>query len=431
MMEVDLLLPQLRFIQATERETLYSGAFGAGKTRAVCLKLMSRVAGRPAAREGLCRKHLVSLKATTLRTLLEPDGNLPPVLPPGTYTHNKSEKVIRVNGGGSIYYFGVGDSEDYTKLGSLNLSGCAIDEAVELSEQDWTMLRGRIRLAIDDLPIQLYGACNPGPPSHFLAVRFGLAGGHKPAPNTAAYTTRSLDNHFLPKSYLDDLSTLTGVAYDRYVEGLWRGGEGLVYDRFDRQEHVREPAEAYERYIVGQDEGYTNPACLLVIGIDGDKRLSVVEEVYRSNMLELQVIDAAKELASRYNIEAFVIDPSAAKLRAAMHAANLPVEAADNDVFSGIQKVQQRLIKQGDGLPRLTISPSCSNLLREFETYEWMGGAGSYKDQPKKENDHALDALRYATAYVDGTQVEPRFRRAVSSQPQRSAFDTERMWRTI
>lgn len=430
MPKIELLPSQLEFIRADVRECLYSGAFGAGKTRAVCLKLVSRVAGNPAAREGLCRKHLVSLKATTLRTLLEPDGKLPAVLPPGTYQHNKSERVIRVLGGGSIYYFGIGDAEDYTKIGSLNLSGCAVDEAVELSEQDWTMLRGRIRLAIDDLPLQIYGACNPGAPSHFLAVRFGLAGGHQPAKNTKAYTTRSLDNFFLPQSYLDDLATLTGVAYDRYVEGKWRGGEGLVYDRFDRQVHLRERDVKWNRVVVGQDEGYTNPATLVVVGEDSDGRLHCLDEWYKSNMLEADVIAAAQDFNTKYKPEAFLVDPSAAKLRAAMHAANLPVRAADNEVFPGIQKVQQRLGQAGDGLPRLTIGPTCENLLREFETYEWLSGSSGYKDQPKKENDHALDALRYAVTYFDGTAIEPKIRVAGSPETT-NAFDDERMWRSF
>ncbi len=163
----------------------------------------------------------LSLKATTLRTLLEPDGNLPPVLPRGTYEHNKSEKTIRVAGGGTLFYFGIGDADDYTKIGSLNLSGCAIDEAVELREEDWTMLRGRVRLDVGGLPMQIYGACNPGPPSHFLAKRFGLAGGYEAAKNCESFTTKSLDNVFLPQAYVEDLLTLTGTAKARYVLGAW------------------------------------------------------------------------------------------------------------------------------------------------------------------------------------------------------------------
>ena len=427
-MKFDLLPAQLDFIRAQQREVLYSGAFGAGKTRALCMKLVARLVGRPGAREGLARKHLVSLKATTLRTLLEQDGNLPPVLPRGTYEHNKSERVIRLLGGGTIYYFGL---DDYEKMGSLNLSGCAVDEAVELVEGDWTMLRGRIRLELDDLAMQLYGACNPGAPSHFLAVRFGLAGGHQAADNCRAIQTRSPDNFFLPQAYLDDLQSLEGVAFERYVEGKWRGGEGLVYDRFDRSVHVRQRNEEWRRIIVGQDEGYTNPAALLVVGEDGDGRLHIIEEFYKSQMLEVDVIATAKDIASRYKIESFVLDPSAAKLKAAMHQSNLDVASADNSVFPGIQKVQQRLARAGDGQPRLTVDPKCENTIREFESYEWLGGSSGYKDAPKKEMDHAMDALRYAVVHFDGSRVEPRVRVADKTATGDRFANDERMWRSL
>ena len=427
-MQIELLPAQLGFIRAKEREVLYSGAFGAGKTRALCMKLVTRLVGNPGAREGLARKHLVSLKATTLRTLLEQDGNLPPVLPRGTYEHNKSERVIRLLGGGSIYYFGL---DDYEKMGSLNLSGCAVDEAVELVEGDWTMLRGRIRLELEGLPMQLYGACNPGAPTHFLAVRFGLAGGHQPSQNCKAIQTRSPDNFFLPQAYLDDLLSLEGVAYERYVEGKWRGGEGLVYDRFDRTIHVREREEEWRRIIVGQDEGYTNPAALIVAGIDEDGRMHILEEFYQSQMLEADVISAAQDIASRFKVEAFVLDPSAAKLKAAMHASNLDVSSADNSVFPGIQKVQQRLARAGDGKPRLTVDPKCENTIREFESYEWLGGSSGYKDAPKKETDHAMDALRYAVVYVDGSRMEPKVRVADPRAGERDSWDDVRMWRTL
>jgi hypothetical protein len=96
---IKILPKQADFLQATERHVLYSGAVGAGKTRALCLKIAMR-ASFPGSREGLCRKHLVTLKATTLKTLLEGDGDMPPVLPAGYYQHNKSEKTIKLDGGG-------------------------------------------------------------------------------------------------------------------------------------------------------------------------------------------------------------------------------------------------------------------------------------------------------------------------------------------
>jgi phage terminase large subunit len=182
---------------------------------------------------------------------------------------------------------------------------------------------------------------------------------------------------------------------------------------------------------VGQDEGYTNPAALLVVGEDGDGRLHIIEEFYKSQMLEVDVIATAKDIASRYKIESFVLDPSAAKLKAAMHQSNLDVASADNTVFPGIQKVQQRLARAGDGQPRLTVDPKCENTIREFESYEWLGGSSGYKDAPKKEMDHAMDALRYAVVYFDGSRVEPRVRVADKAATGDRFANDERMWRSL
>jgi len=399
---IQILPKQAEYLQASERHVLYSGAVGAGKTRALCLKLAMR-ASHPGAREGLCRKHLVTLKATTLKTLLEGDGPMPPILPAGYYEHNKSEKTIKLKGGGEIVYFGFDDPQ---KAGSYNLSGLAIDEAVELTDLDYAQGDFRVRVPVEGITRQVYGACNPGPPSHHLAKRFALGGGNTtPAVGSRAIRTRSTDNFFLPADYLAQLGTYSGLAKARFVEGQWVGSDGLVYDRWDRTTFVVDRSgDRFERIVIGQDEGYTNPAVMLPVGVDNDGRLHVISEWYEAKRLEADVLAEAVRLNQRHRPEAFVVDPAAAKLRAAMRNAGLPVREANNDVFPGIQRLQQRLVVPGDMRPRLTVSPTCANLIREFETYEWKVDRGrqSTKDEPKKENDHALDALRYAIAFIDG-----------------------------
>lgn len=392
-----LLPKQYDFVASESREVLYSGAYASGKTRALCFRLVSR-AQMPGAREGLCRKHLVTLKASTLRTLLEPDGKTPPVLPPGTYEHNKSEKVIRIKGGGEIVYFGLDDPQ---KIGSYNLSGVAVDEAVELDKQDWTMLIGRIRLDVD-ISNSVYAVCNPGPPSHWLAERFGLALDYKPRDGCEVIHTKTTDNSFLPADYVESLTTLTGVAYRRFVEGQWCASDGLVYDNWDRLTHVAERDKQQQRYIVGMDAGYRNPAVLLLVGIDNDDRLHVEREWYKTQQLEKDVVAKALEWHERFQPDVFVVDPSALGLIESMRASGLHVEAAKNAVFDGIQAVQQQLrVEEGVG-PLLTVDPRCENTIREFESYEWMKNQGGLADKPRKESDHAMDALRYSTVHHRG-----------------------------
>lgn len=395
---------QKDFIRAEEREVLYSGAYRAGKSVALCLKAVSRATASVHAREALVRKHLITLKATTLRTLLEGDGVMPPILPHGTYTHNKADKIIRIRGCGEIVYFGLDDPD---KIGSYTLSGCGVDEAVELSDTDYAALRGRVSLKVDGLPNQLYSACNPSAPSHHLAVRFGLGGGHLPQPGTRAIVTCMADNAAnLPAEYIADAQTWTGLRKARYVDGLWAAAEGLVYDQWNTQVHVRERSGPWVREVVAVDEGYTNPFVRLRIGIDTDGRAHVLSEVYRPGMLVAEKVRTIREAAT--NAESVVIDPSAADVLAECRNAGLPTRPADNAVFDGIQRVQARLAVMGDGMPRLTVDPSCVNLIREVEGYQWRKSSqGTARDEPVKEADHAMDALRYAVSYIDAGYTLP------------------------
>src|SRR5690606_16185135 len=128
--------------------------------------------------ELLVRKYNATLQRSTLRTLLHGDGDTPPVLPAGTYRHHKQHQQIQLHGGGSISYLG---SDEPQKLGSINATGAAVDEAAELSEADLVMLRGRCRSKHGSLNNQIYMATNPQGPRHHLAIRFGLDGAATPA----------------------------------------------------------------------------------------------------------------------------------------------------------------------------------------------------------------------------------------------------------
>ena len=63
----------------------------------------------------------------------------------------------------------------------------------------------------------------------------------------------------------------------------------------------------------------------------------------------------------------------------------------------GIRKVHEAF-RQG----RIRIGPDCRDTLREFSLYRWE--EGSAKDVPRKENDHAMDDLRYfVSTFLENT----------------------------
>ena len=110
-----MLPTQWDFLQATEQQVLMSGSAGSGKSLSLCAKAIQQ-AQIPGNTFLLLRKWLVNLKSSTLRTLLDGEGKRPPMLPPGTYRHNRSEKLIHLYGGGDIVYAGEGD--DITRIRS-------------------------------------------------------------------------------------------------------------------------------------------------------------------------------------------------------------------------------------------------------------------------------------------------------------------------
>ncbi len=355
----------------------------------------------PGAREILARKYFSTLGSTTLRTLLDGDGPTPPILPAGTYRHNKTAHTIRINGGGEIIYVGCDTPE---KLGSINASGCAIDEAAELSKQDLIMLRGRCRLQPQNLKPQTYMVTNPQGPLHHLATHFGLDGHTKPAPKTLAILMATSENYHLPQDYVDELDRLTGADRARLFEGKWVQAEGLVYPDFDMHRMVKHRKGPWEKVVVGQDAGFNDPDVMLVVCKDAEGNLHVAQEFYENQQSMDKVVEAAKRIYSEFHPAAFAVDPSAARLRDELYMNHsLPVVKAENPILDGIRAVQRYMVVEGDGTRRFTIDPSCKNTIRELGSYAWaVQRTGETKDVPTDKWNHAMDALRYAVMELDG-----------------------------
>ena len=402
--QIALLPKQKVFVEAHQQECLYSGAFGAGKTRALCYKLLTH-AVIPGNFVGLCRKTFTAMRHSTLRTLLTAESGLEPVLPEGSYKHNKSDHTIKINGGGTICYFGIDKAES---LGSYNFGAIGVDEMTELSETEYLMLMGRLR-NIADPHRQIFGVTNPEGPTHFIYKRFFQ---ERTATRYAIEAT-SLENHLLPADYLQSLSEFTGQARDRYVLGKWCAFEGLVFDMFNPAANmrVRQPSEMKSFYI-GVDEGYTNPATVLVIGRDGDGRYHIFDEWYERKALPEKHLDTIERKYSKWNAVTVYPDPSAAGLIASIKARGMSVSESNNAINFGIGELQNLLVPAGDGIPRLTADPSCFNWRMEMESYRWRKIKDVLTDTPVDEMDHLIDPTRYIIASLagkgDATPMRPR-----------------------
>jgi PBSX family phage terminase large subunit len=396
---------------------MFSGAFGAGKTRALCDKAV-RLSLEYAGNRGLlCRKTEVALRATTLRTLLEGDGALGPALPAEHIArHDRTNRIIKLINGSEIMYGGLfGEGKSW--VNSLNLGWAAGDQAEELELDDWRLLQGRLRLETPPIR-QLFGACNPRHPGHWIYQRFFV---ERPA-GCQVVSANTFDNPYLPDDYLARLETFTGPFYERFVRGRW---VGLVYDNFDPLVHLIDafPLRPEWRRWRAVDFGYQNPfVCLWACEVGADNAgglpegsLVIYREVYFSRRRVAEHGETIAHLSQGERVVATFADHDAAG-RAELHAQGVPTTAADKQLSTGLQAVRAwlgnedgqmaRLFFFRDALverdPRLTVDPVTGRRLHapsctadEFSFYRWPTGDGGHREEPVKEHDHGMDALRY------------------------------------
>lgn len=395
-------------------EVLIEGPAGTGKSRSVLEKIHAVCDKYPGARALIARATRASMSETVLVTwekIVLGDGH--PLIGNASRSHRLSYEYPN----GSTVVVGGLDNPD--RLMSSEYDIAAVFEATEITLEDWEKVCTRVRNGV--VPYQQAIAdCNPSHPGHWLNTR-----AMDPAV-MVRLLSRHDDNPKVTEAYLRRLANLSGARRARLFEGRWVGAEGVVYDRFDKAVHVARRDGPWADTIIGVDDGYTNAFCALLVRIDGDGRLHVEREHYQSKSLMGDRVGAIKAMGAY----PCVVDPAAASLIADLRANGVHVYEADNAVRQGIYRVQDRMLVQADGKPRLTVDPSCVNVIAEFESYRWkenrsaMSDDGRYQDEPAKENDHAMDALRYAVMRVDGQTRSS----VVFMEPEQSSKDRRQAW---
>ncbi len=211
----------------------------------------------------------------------------------------------------------------------------------------------------------------------------------------------SYDNPFIPKEEIDKASK--EIPEDRFAQEYladFRKTEGLVYKEFDRTRHVSDgvPTSVTDT-ILGIDFGYTNPSSIIPIKIDSDNHYWIQEEFYKTHQTTEQIAEYAK----LYKPTKVYADPAEPDRIEILRKMGLNCREVSKDIVAGVDRVRE-LFKQN----RIHIAPDCKNLIHELETYRYPEKKPDQNEQekPVKENDHALDALRYAL-YMISPIIEP------------------------
>ena len=296
---------------------------------------------------------------------------------------------VSVNGRKNTFYlFGGRDESSASLIQGMTLGGVLFDEVA-------LMPRSFVEQAIARCSVEhskLWFNCNPEYPQHWFHREWIK----KIKEKNVYYLHFTMDdNPSLSKKIRERYKNLySGSFYDRFVLGKWVAIEGLVYPFMsDDKMFCDIPQGDFSEFAVSCDYGTVNPASFGLWGLLGDTWYRINEYYYNSRVEGSSRTDEEHysglcQLIGNRKISTVVVDPSAASfIEVIRRHGDFNVKPAKNNVLDGIRQTSTAL-KQG----RIKICRNCRDTINEFGLYRWDTGG---KDTPVKENDHAMDDIRY------------------------------------
>lgn len=273
-----------------------------------------------------------------------------------------------------------------SKLQGAGIEYCYGDEITTWNEEVFSMLKSRL-----DKPTSVFdGTCNPDGPNHWL-LKFLNSDADILRQHYTIYDNPNLSPQFVNNLECEYRGT---VYYERFILGKWALAEGLIYPMFKKDEHVTEELPKFGKYYVSVDYGTLNPCSMGLWCISGNKAYRIKEFYYSGRdenklFTDEEYYRELEKLTENFPVQCIVVDPSAASfIETVRRHGRFTVKKAKNDVLDGI-RYTSGLISAG----KIMVSPTCKNTLREFEEYSW--DTDQPEDKPIKQNDHAMDDMRY------------------------------------
>lgn len=343
---------------------------------------------------GICGKTISS----TERNIILPLLNMPDITDYYSlqYIRGENKRIIIRSGShtNTFFIFGGKDESSYTLVQGITLSGVLFDEVALMPK---SFVDQAVARTLSEPEARYWFNCNPESAEHWFYKEWICNTRQKKALHLH-FTMQ--DNPILSPEQIADAERLyTGVFYNRYIKGLWCVAEGLIYPMFDKAVHVTHHPELQPGgdYYISCDYGTLNPTSAGLWYLQPDGHAIRLREYYydgrktKTPRTDEEHYTALEQLAGDVagKVRAVIVDPSAASFIECIRRHGLfRVWQADNSVLNGIRDTSSLLQMQ-----YLHICDNCTDIIREFLLYRWDESAT--EDRPIKENDHAMDDMRY------------------------------------
>lgn len=430
--------PQSSFLAASEREVLYGGAAGGGKSFAMLADPM-RYMGHPQF-SGLLLRHTTE----ELRELIWKSQELYPRIYPGI-KWSERKMQWQAPSGARLWFSYLDRDEDVLRYQGLSFSWVGFDELTQWSTPfAWNYMRSRLRSTAPDLPTYMRATTNPGGPGHIWVKKMFI----DPSPAGRAFWATDIDTgdtlsypkghskegqplfkrRFIPAMLSDNPYLAEGGDYEtmllslpehqrkQLLEGNWDVAEGAAFPEFNRRIHVIKHEHIPGNWVKFRacDYGYGSYSAVLWFAVSPAEQVIVYRELYVSKVL-------AKDLAHMVmncerndgQIRYGVLDsscwhrrgdtgPSLAEQMIMEGCRWRPADRSAGSRVAGKNEIHRRLqLDDFTQEPRLVIMDNCTNLIAQLPTLPL--DKSNPEDINTKSEDHLYDALRY------GVMSRPRF----------------------
>lgn len=422
-------------IDASPERFLF-GAFGSGKSYAICAEAIAWCLEQPGIRGLIARRTVPELRDTTEQVFFE-------ILP---HELRMAGKVKRSGGhvesftfpNGSVVLFRAVD--EWEKFKSLNIGFMAIDEADEFDEESYQGLLSRVRQREPTPEGQALGATEitrrgvwtaSNPAGHNWCWRRAVNEKTK-AEGVAYFRSTSFDNPYLPPEYFDYLLQYPRQWVRRYVLCQFDDFAGQIYEEWNAEDHIlRKDLKlgSHNIYWMGLDPGTRDPTAGLWVVVDLDGSISgrprtlIGVDEYEANDLAANV--HAKrwrqiEAQHKMNVKWRVADPGAINVRdrgsnmrlsdqyrrLGYHFALGPKDDKDRIPMLG-QLIQMR---------RFLLTPRCEKTYEAIKGYQWEDLTPAMKrkgvdapERPLHHNTHLVCCAQYLSSkFVQPPRLSPK-----------------------
>ena len=384
---------QTVFVNDRNAETAYVGGVGSGKTASGVQRVACHLKEWNAGEMGL----IVAPTVPMMRNAIIPELRKWGLLDGPGIEHRKSENRVEYPNGSTLILETANNDRKIERLRAMNLAWAWVDEAAYQPRKVYNVVSDRLRvgdyrnLFVTTTPRGFNWVHDVFADLPEYERPFDLPAGEvrRSETTTAILGVPTDANPENPDDYIERQERhRSGEAYEQEIQGKFVSFEGLVYKWFGRDHRVPDDAlpETYDRTLYGVDWGGSAPTAIVALR-ESDGEWYAVDEFYERRVVNDTIVAELERMEAEYGHGPIYCDTNEPRAIEQLSREGFDAREADKSVETGVRYVSSLR-------DRLHVAESCVRTVEEFNSYQYKDGGES--DKVLKENDHLMDALRYA-----------------------------------